>query len=382
MLDELSFVANRFMRQSVKQATLKTYDRYWVIWCQYIMKKFRGIVDPTLHHLPHQTKVFIIINYMAALYDYGYRGEKILRIMGGIKQSMLFQHGCIQCFNDPRVIQCRKSCRFTTDEIKAHILKQKDTTQLPINLDMVDHLREKLWVPGLWDKLATQNKAIYLAIALSFDTGRRIGHFTHRDKSDAEDHCLRVSHVAYTFTPCGRKLACGDRFRDHYCRLGYTHANITTVELLFLTQKQKYVNNIAAPMVVVIDRSSARASELVNMLVDWTIRNCSKDDDEFLTCMVKGSRKVLLQKNVRSELKKAAVSIGIDPKRIGNNSLRRGYATVAELNGSFDHSARARAGWCAHSTVPYRHYIMRTTHQGGLSQVKQVQSRALRSKKI
>ena len=379
VLKEMEQVAKIFLRKSVTKSTLKTYDRYWDIWSRYITKKFRGLVRPTLGNVAYRTKVIIIIGYMATLYNYGFRGAKIWRIINAVKQSLVLQRISVVCFSDPSVLQSKKSCRYTTEEIKQEVIRRRDTTQLPANLDMIETLSQTLWVPDDWSKTACHEKAKYLAIALSYDTGRRMCHFTHRDKKNAEDHCIRLGYVRSSFIPCGI-VAVGIEIRKYYVAMGYRHQNVATFELLFPTQKQRYVNNIATPVSAVIDRSSQKSSELVDMLVEWLLHSQCGNEDEFLTSSVGGSRRLLLPRSVRKELKEIAVKKGIDPKRIGNHSLRRGYATVMELNNTLDDSARARAGWCSGSNIPYQHYVMKLSNKGGLSHDVQVQTAVLQIK--
>lgn len=170
-------------------------------------------------------------------------------------------------------------------------------------------------------------------------------------------------------------------FREYYSKMRYGPQNVASVEILFPTQKQKYINSVGAPMKATIDRGGGLSNILVDMLVEWLVHSRNDDNDEAFTSRYGKRRKLLLQKHVRVELKKTAEELGIDPKRIGNHSLRRGYATVRELNGDFGEAARARAGWCAGSLVPYRHYIMSVNDGGGLSQAKHVSTDTLRRAK-
>jgi hypothetical protein len=97
---------------------MKTYDKQWGLWSSYLDRRFHGVISPLLSGVQYGTKVLIILNYMSCLYEAGLRGDRIWRIVGAIKQSMFIRMGCVVCFNDPRILQARKSCRYSTQEIK------------------------------------------------------------------------------------------------------------------------------------------------------------------------------------------------------------------------------------------------------------------------
>jgi hypothetical protein len=52
---------------------------------------------------------------------------------------------------------------------------------------MVQVAREMYWEKP-WTIEGVDDKAIYLCIALMYDTGKRISNFTHKDGVEAEDH--------------------------------------------------------------------------------------------------------------------------------------------------------------------------------------------------
>ncbi len=102
-------VAQEFLRKSVQYSTMKMYDKQWGLWSSYLDRRFHGVISPLLSGVQYGTKVLIILNYMSSLYEAGLRGDRIWRIVGAIKQSMVIRMGCVVCFNDPRILQAQKA---------------------------------------------------------------------------------------------------------------------------------------------------------------------------------------------------------------------------------------------------------------------------------
>lgn len=284
-------------------------------------------------------------------------------------------------FNDPSVMQSRKSCRYTTNEIREKILQMRDASLLPINMDFLRVMKTKLWLHDKWNYSECINKAIYLATAMAFDTGRRLGHFTHRDGPNCEDHCLRNNCIRFKLRPCGLYVMCGEELRTYFRKRFYNLENVESIEIIFPTQKQGHVNVVTQPSRVYMDRSSTESSNFIDMFTEWMLRNKSKEDVEIFTWTTSHKRKLLTKKQVSTELKLAAISLGVNPKRINTSSIRKAYATIAALNGTLNKSVKVRAGWKENSKVPEKHYVLNLTSQGAMTMVKQISTRDLASSK-
>jgi hypothetical protein len=82
---------------------------------------------------------------------------------------------------------------------------------------MVVKMREKFSRKETdWDPLGAYQNAIYLSVALMFDTGKRIGNVCHPDGKFAEDHCIRVRDVQFFIQPLASYVEAGPEFRNLY----------------------------------------------------------------------------------------------------------------------------------------------------------------------
>ena len=333
---------------------------------EYVKEKFDGKIVALLSDCSQEQRVLIIVGYLSWLYQKGYRGSKIIRHFTGVKQSFILQAQSIDAFNSEIVKQSIKSGRYSTEELRRISSHVKDTHQLPFTIDMVDQLESTHWMIDKWNKNDCDKKAVYLAVAIAFDTGRRISNLTHRDKPTSEDHCIRWGNVKLFMKPCNTQLMAGQIFKEYYYSRSYTLLNITSVQFHFITQKQALVHNIVAVQPIIIDRMSLRSSALVDKLVQWVLINVNTEHEEFLTRNVEGSNKKLLRRNVINAMKETAKLCAVDPDRISSHSIRRCYATNVALNDNNSGSANMRAGWTSNSQVPTQNYAIPLNIQGGL----------------
>jgi hypothetical protein len=102
---------------------------------------------------------------------------------------MLLRGGDIKCFSTPIVLQAMKACRYTTAELKAALLKQRESNQLPLTYDLINSVRDHYWKMES-GRVSPQERymcGLYLCLELGFDTGQRISNLTHRRSLSHED---------------------------------------------------------------------------------------------------------------------------------------------------------------------------------------------------
>ncbi len=324
-------------------------------------------LNPLLTTLTSREQSLIIVNFLSHLYSSGLRGNSIQRNLTGVKQSFLLRAQSVVAFESDIVRQASKSGRYTTEEIRLNVVNIREKHQLPYTIDMLDKLEDTHWNPKCWAVTSTDKKAIYLATAICFDTGRRISNVTHRDTKSHEDHCLRTKDVSFIMTPCMVNHVAGQAFRTYFHQHNYRKENVDTVHLRFVTQKQKSVMNLSVIQPIVINRTSERSTQLLNKIIQWAVVNVNPPDEEFLTRCVHGTHKLLLRSNVIGAMKESARIFGVNPDRISSRSLRKSYATTLVLNDSESTLAKARAGWAPGSEVHATHYSHAFSCKGGLS---------------
>ncbi len=346
-------------------STLGTYDRYWKFWADFIALH-HGPCHPLLINVPVSDRSLIVIDYMAHLHGLGFRGSKILSIITGVKQSMVLKCIDVSFFNDAHLIQAKKSCRFSNQELKNIVMKRVDSSQLPFTMEMYDKAFELFWSESWSSDALSLRNGIFLCISLAMDTGRRISNFTLKDGPSKADHALRCNEIFFHLSS-GSKVSGGLAFRNLFESKCLIPENVTMVEIYFPTQKQSYVNNVVVNAPVFIRRDSPNSSTLVDHLVAWALHNVIDGSDVFFTCSRGIHSKGLTQKHIRMAIKEVATACGLDPARFGTHSLRRFFASTVSAHGGDLGEAFGRAGWSVTSKVPKKFYVTPTRHVSGLS---------------
>jgi hypothetical protein len=187
--------------------------------------------------------------------DEGKRGLQITKSITSIKQMMLFQGEDIHFFNTIKMKQAYRSCRYPNQEIRECLKEKIFTQRLPFTVQMVIKARDMLWNDS-WRREDCDHKAIYLCIAIAFDTGRRIGQLTHKDGREAEDHCIRTQDVHLVFMSDSTTVPMGSSLRGKMLTEGIGVQKVTHVQLHFQTQKEGYHNTVLLKPPLVIGRNS------------------------------------------------------------------------------------------------------------------------------
>ena len=86
-------------------------------------------------------------------------------------------------------------------------------TQDPLSLEVVLDIRDRLWLKTGWDGPGMDDKGIWLAICLGFDSGNRIGMVTLKDGPNGVDHCIRAGHVTIVCKKPERGYSCRHSWR-------------------------------------------------------------------------------------------------------------------------------------------------------------------------
>jgi hypothetical protein len=195
---------------------------------------------------------------------------------------------------------------------------------------MVMKTKEMLWNEQEWSSTSTYQNAIFLCVALGFDTGRRIGNLCHADGKSAEDHCIRTKDVIFVFESLERSVQAGPEFRKFYHQNNMQLESITSAKLYFHSQKSKHINHVRLTAPVILDRINPNQSDLLNGIVLWCLKNINQGDNELFTRRLPGERaKLLIQKDVRKAMKEVAEGqFNIEASRISSRSLRSGFVTL------------------------------------------------------
>ena len=111
-----------------------------------------------------------------------------------------------------------------------------------ISEEMLARFRLEMW-EGNTHGEDIDCKARWLAIALGFDSGPRVGQLTKREKN-CEDHAIRAGQVTYVFQG-GSSLVAGWELRKKLIGLRGDYSSVDLVDIEYVTGKtsgsQSYV---------------------------------------------------------------------------------------------------------------------------------------------
>jgi hypothetical protein len=222
-----------------------------------------------------------------------------------------------------------------------------------------------------WTIEGVDNKAIYLCIALMYDTGKRISNFTHKDGVDAEDHCIRTHDVHFVFSPDSVTIPVDEQFKDYMTGNNIDLKDITHAQLHFYTQKEGYKNTITIEPPITISRGTVLESELLDNLIEWCLFNRNFGEAELLTRNMNNRVKHLTRRKVGDAIKNVAEKLNLDPNQFGTRLLRSGFTTVTSIHckepGTHESDLLRRGGWAKNSRVPQKYYNKSTDNEGALS---------------
>ena len=254
-------------------ARYKVDRQKWDHFCNNRMTE----MEVNFSNLTMEDKTNVFISFLSDLYDKGQRGIQITSKVSTIRQSYLIEGADISFLIGPKISQAIKSCRYTTKEIHSELNKRIYQQRLPFTLDMVMRARQLLWDSTKWDRIAADKKAIYLCIALAYDTGRRISNFTHAQKG-CEDHCIKMGHVHFVFDPDGVTIPGGPSFHAYVLENKKKWDTVSSILFYFFSQKEKCKQVITSCKPIVITRSNPGQEQLITDLCQWCI--CSRNDSE------------------------------------------------------------------------------------------------------
>lgn len=292
---------------------------------------------------------------------------QIRSILVGVKQIFLFYLQPIDIFSDPIITQGLKVTRFTNQEAKDHLREINSSSTVPFTLDQLDQLRLLNWNDS-WDRENMDLKGIYLAIAICFDSGRRVGNITLKDGQYKEDHCLRCKDVKFYVRDNSIPIVAGTEFRNYFQHHHLQLEDISQINLYFVTSKTTTSNiNLLPTRPCTLLRRTQHESQLVSDITLWVIHSGVMEEDEFLCRYANGRRKVTTRKSVNDAIKFVAELNGINPERVSSKSLRKGLATNGTICSTNSTILKERGGWDPTSTIMENHYVIGPKNQGILS---------------
>ena len=309
--------------------------------------------------------------------DLGYRGQAVSSLIPGIVYCLDLAGEDSGFLKSTMVRRAVKACGRTPEESRASNILVSAREKEPVTGDIVREVRTLYWEGRGWETKADLDaKGSWLAVALGFDSGTRIGNVTRKDGKDGSDHCIRTVDVELEMRyPNGstRKMRGSQSLKLEIA--GGLADPLRAVERAWLTLlSSKTTKHLKAQQFIpkLLDRRTEDESQLLEDLVEWMWRSGTMDNDELLTRYVGSHRRSTTRKDASTALKAGAMAIGLNPSNYSSKSLRNGLATVAHEADMPDDELNARGGWTRGSKVPKLFYTTfgKEHNRGGMSLLK------------
>jgi hypothetical protein len=173
-------ILKKFLTNSVSPATAKSYlsgVKKWREYLESLGNNFPGYFLETMKD--ESDKGLRVVLYMAYLYmNFGLREEQINRLVTGVKFLFEIEGKPSEFFSLAVVSRGRAAGCRNVPESRQHEETRSHTRILPMCIDIVLNMRRELWENKSWSVPDIDQRAIWLAVGLGFNTGPRIGNLT------------------------------------------------------------------------------------------------------------------------------------------------------------------------------------------------------------
>ena len=364
----------QFLSRSVTVSTAQGYLSGIKKWKEYLISLVNNFPGYYLENVKDDhDKGKRVVLYMAYLYlSFGLREEQIKRLVTGIVFYFDIEGIPTAFFALAIVSRGRAAVGRTIPEARVFEEERAKRAILPVCLDIVMAMRTKYWEGKSWAVPDIDKRAIWLAVALGFDSGPRIGNVTKKDGKNGPDHCIRAKHCLFLAidpaTSTEIRIEGGLELAKFLEQPQVTTENIVSVDLYYLSSKtsRKVKSVVRHPKHLA--RRSAVEEIVLNDLLHWILHSGVKGDDELLSRYCdKGRKKTVIRKDVRYAIKDTVLEMGLPPNSFSNKSLRSGFSSHVIANGMGDDEMKRGGGWTATSQVPNNHYTHQMRDRGALA---------------
>lgn len=344
-----------FLERSILPVSRAKYLPTWRKWKSYIASlpesQNPGVYLERISDRAGKSKALVM--FYAYLFDVLGKRDKQISTISSHLRFYLGLHGCpTEFFDDALAVQGRRAGRRSVEETEAYLELRERTKLLPLGDEVVAHMRQVLWTDTSWKiKKEVDQKAIWIAILLGFDSGKRVSNLTVPDGPLASPHGIKARHVLVSLRDGqGRKRTVigGEAFRKYEgCEY-----EVLSLRLMYMTTK-------TSDNQVVLQASDVGDAGVIRDLVEWMMLSEVRSDDVLTShrrtrnAEVKG----VTSKSVRYAIKASCSFFGLDEKRFSTSSMRKGFATMYSICGGNAEYRNLVGGWAAGSKIPQKHYI-------------------------
>eukprot|EP01036_Dinobryon_divergens_P034292 gene34292-44295_t len=326
--------------------------------------------DVYMESLSEEDKIDEIIVFINRIYLRGERDGQLSTSVSLVKSAFELAGVSSTVFDNGLVCRAKKGGRRSTEEARECSAGGAKREKFPMPLDIILDSKSSFWVQGKWDKEGLDRKAVWLGIAIGFDSGLRVGNYTMAEGVQ-EDHGIRAGQLTFVVMDHleGQFLVPGgEKLRDALQDKGKNEREVSAVMMNFSSNKtsNKSRGEVLEPKY--ISRRNEMEGALLDCLVSWIMMSGVLEDDGLFTRYGDdGKMRQLRRRDVNEGIKEICESRGLDSNHFFSKSLRKGFVNAANMCGVSERDRNARGGWVRDSQVPDRVYGLSLRSEGAFA---------------
>jgi hypothetical protein len=227
--------------------------------------------------LSENVRVQELILFVRHLYsERGLREEKVAAVCTGMAYCISVAGHDASFLSSELAKRARRACGRSAEEARAKNQAKLALDKKPVTPSLLERIRSLYWIGRGWTSKADLDaRGTWLAVALGFDNGTRVGNVTRRDGTTGEDHCIRSKDVSFEGTTVSGSLK---RYQGVEAMRGEISGglllpvDIHSAWLVFVSSKtMRTVKTQSEPKY--IGRRSSAECALLDDLVSWCWRD-------------------------------------------------------------------------------------------------------------
>ena len=370
---------NEFVTSSVTEGTRRTYRREWETWVSFIESKEVGGkgADPFMRDIASDlAKSYWLCLFILRRYQAGLRGSEATRVTAAIRH-MFLSGGHETRFlgadgaRNELITAAKRACRLSPAELRSLKWDRRSSVKLPVNLDLMIAMRNRLWKDQVWDKKGAEKMMTYIGSMWGMEILARKSEYTLHERGCA-DHCVRAREVSFLLgAPISVEGSLVSSISGGNPLLWEVRG--VDVEACMINTSSHKSGSLQKTKVV--GRRHAGETEFLLDLLRWFQMSKVKPEDELFTRYLviregqQATRKVLTGAMVRAAIKDEAGMAGLPREFYSTHSLRKAGRTQMSAAGCSTEEMNDRGNYSSGSTVGHTVYDYSAHGHGPLSSV-------------
>ena len=158
--------------------------------------------DPFLRDIASDVvKSYSLRLFLLRRYQAGLRGSEATRVTAVIR-DMFLSGGHETRFlgadgaQNELITAAKRACRLSPEELTSLKWDRRSSVKLPVSLDLMMVMRDRLWKNQVWNKKGAENMMSHIGSMWGMEVLARKSEYTLRERGGA-DHCVRAREVLF-----------------------------------------------------------------------------------------------------------------------------------------------------------------------------------------